>query len=87
MMLLKWYTYVRAFLYKLHVPNAFGGRAGLEVDASCVFPQDVQAATTLVEGGSRDGGQELEPAVKWDVPCSVATIAGSGGKPDPSLLE
>lgn len=57
------------------MPNAFGGRAGLEVDASHAFPQDVLAATILVEGGSRDGGQELEPAEKWDSPCSVAVIA------------
>ena len=87
MMLLKWYTYVGAFRCRLHVPNAFGGKARLEVDASCIFPQDVLAATTFVKGGSRDGGQELEPAVKWDVPCSVAIVAWSGGKPDPSLLE
>lgn len=75
MMLLKWYTYVGAFLYRIQVPNAFGGRAGLEVDASHAFPQDVLAATILVEGGSRDGGQELEPAEKWDSPCSAAVIA------------
>lgn len=75
MMLLKWYTFVGAFLYRLHVPNAFGERAGLEVDASRVFPQDVLAATILVEGGSIDGGQELEPAEKWDLTCSVVVTS------------
>ena len=33
---------------RLHVPNAFGGRARFDVDTSHVFPQDVLAVITLV---------------------------------------
>ena len=52
---LKWCSYVGAFIYRLHVPNAFGERAGFDVDPSHVFPQGVLAAITLVGSGTRDG--------------------------------
>ena len=44
------------FLHRLHVPNAFGGRAGFDMDESHVFPQSVLAAITWVESGPGDGG-------------------------------
>lgn len=42
-----------AFLYRLHVPNAFGGRTGFDKDASHLFPQGVLVAITFV--GGKDG--------------------------------
>ena len=46
------------------VPSTFAGRAGFDVDASHVFPQDVLAAGTLVWGGAGEGGVMLEFGVK-----------------------
>ena len=53
---LNWCSYVIVSLYRLHVPNAFGGKAGLDVDASHVFPQGVLPAVTFVGDGAGDGG-------------------------------
>ena len=36
-----------ACLYRLHVPSAFGGRAGFDLNISHVLPQGVLAALTL----------------------------------------
>lgn len=33
---------------RLHVPNDFDRKAGFDVDSSCVFPQGVLVALTLV---------------------------------------
>ena len=40
------------FLYTLHVPSAFGGRAGFDKDTCHFFLQHMQAAFTLVVGGT-----------------------------------
>lgn len=60
-MLLKWYTFVGAFLYRLHVPNAFGERAGLGRYKPCLS-SGCAGSYHFGRGGSIDGGQELEPA-------------------------
>ena len=55
-MLLKVYTIVGVTQCKLHVPKAFAGMAGCEVDASHIFPQVVLAVATLVAHWAGDGG-------------------------------
>ena len=45
-----------ASLYRLCVPNAFGGRAGFDMNTSHIFPQGVLAAITLVRSGAGEGG-------------------------------
>lgn len=52
---MKGYSDEGVSLYRLHAPDAFGGRTGVDVDASHVFPQCVVAAVTLVRGGAGDG--------------------------------
>ena len=53
---LKGGPYLGASLYRLHVPRAFDGRAGFDVDANHIFPQGVLAAISLVEVRAGDGG-------------------------------
>lgn len=48
-----------ASLYKLCVPSAFGGKAGFDMDAKCIFPQGVLAVTALVQGVTGDGGRQV----------------------------
>lgn len=55
-MVSKVYTIVGVSQCKLHVPKAFGGIAGCEVDASHMFPQVVLAVATLVARWAGDGG-------------------------------
>ena len=69
----------------MHVPTAFGGRAGFDVDASHVFPQGVLAAVTLVGDGAGGGGARDGAVCEAGRPlCSVVVTAlGSA----PKLLE
>ena len=77
-----------ASLYRLHVPNAFGGRAGFGVDASHIFPQGVLAAIILAGGGAVDRGARAEDRCEAGLPlCSVAKTALSGVRSNPKLLE
>ena len=55
-----------ASLYRLYVPSAFGGRAGLDVDTSHDFLQGVLTVFSLVEVGLEMEGLELEPSVRQD---------------------
>ena len=65
--------------------NAFGGRAGFDVDASHVFPQNVLAAITLVSGGAGDrAGLGCEARILlWSV--AITALPGTGS--DPMLLQ
>lgn len=56
-------VFMCVFLYRLHVPTTFGGRAGFDMEGSHVFPQRYTVALTLAEGGAVGGGLELEPVV------------------------
>lgn len=59
---LKGCSYETVSLYRLCVPNAFGGRAGSAVDPSHVLPQSVLATITLVGGvGLEVGEAGLDP--------------------------
>lgn len=49
----KWCPYEGASLYRLHVPNAFGGRAGFDMNVHHICYQDVLAAIKL--GGDGTG--------------------------------
>ena len=70
------------------MPNAFGRRAGFDVDASHVFPQGVLAAIALVGGGAGDGGASAGARCEIGFPlCSVAITALSGTGSAPKLLE
>ena len=82
-MALKRCCYVRAFLWKLHMPNAFGGRAGI-VYACHIFPQGVLASMTLVVGVAADGEAKACTGCEVGLPlCSVAvtTLSGAGSAP------
>ena len=57
-------SYLGVSLYRLHVPNAFGRRAGLTWMQSQVFPQGVLAAITLMRGCMEMEWVELELGVK-----------------------
>ena len=41
-------------LCRLHVSDILGGRAGVDTDASRIFPQSVQAGITMAGDGTRD---------------------------------
>ena len=56
MVVLKRFPHVGLSLYILHVPTAFGGRAGFDLNISHVFPQSVQAAITLLVCGAGERG-------------------------------
>ena len=53
-MVLKRCPYVGENLYSLHVPSAFGGRAGFDVDTSPIFFK-MCWQLTLVGSGAGDG--------------------------------
>ena len=81
-------AYVRVSLYRLHVPSAFGGRAGFDVDASNIFLQDVLASVTLVGGGTAHRGAKAEAGCEARLPlCSVAITALLWVGSDPELVE
>ena len=68
-----------ASLCQLHVPSAFDGRAGFDMEASHVFPQGVLTAVTLVQGGTRDRGARVGARYEARLPlCSVAIITLQG---------
>ena len=48
-------------LCRLYRPNAFGKRAGFDVDTSHVFPQGVLAAITFVVDVAGDRGAKAGP--------------------------
>ena len=75
-MVLKGYSYVGASLCRLCLPSAFGGRAGFDVDTSCIFPQGVLTTVTLVGGVAGDGGARACARCEAGLPlCSVAVTA------------
>ena len=57
-------SFVGVSLCRLHILSAFGGRTGLDVVASHVFPQGVLAAITLMRGCMEMEWVELELGVK-----------------------
>ena len=68
-------------LYRLHVPNAFSGRAGFDMGTCHLFPQCVPEAITLVVGGAEIEGLELELGVRWDslsIQCPSTPCQSSG---------
>lgn len=84
MVVLKRCSYVGAFLYRLHIPSAFDGRAGFDMDPTHVFPQGVLAAMTLVEGRAGDEGATARAIREARLLlCSVAvtTLLGVGFNP------
>ena len=80
--------YVGAFLYRLHMPNIFGGRAGFDMDASHVFLQGTLAAIHLVWDGAGERmtktGARCEVGLTlWSVAVTALSCVGC----DPKLLE
>lgn len=61
-------SYVQVPLFRLHVPNAFGGSAGFDANASYIFPQGLLVAITLVDWRLEMEGPELELDVRQDYP-------------------
>ena len=85
---LKGFSNVAVSLYRLHVPIAFGMKAGFNLDVSHVFPHGVLAAITLVVGWAREGGATTGPGCETGLPlCSVAITALSRVGSDLNLLE
>ena len=85
---LKGYSYVGTFVYRLCVPNAFGGIAGFDMDASHIFPQGVLAAITLIGGGAGAREPRASSGCEAGLPCcsmAITTLLGVGS--DPTLLE
>ena len=73
------------FLYILHVPSAFGGRAGFDMDMCHFFLQHMQAAITVVVGGTGDwgarAGAECEAGLcLYSVPISSLWELGSDSR-------
>ena len=60
---LKGCCYVGASLCRLHMSNAFDGRAGFDVDASHIFPQGVLAAIIFVGVEAGGAGRSEERRV------------------------
>lgn len=58
-------SFMGVSLCRLHVPSAFGGRIGLDVVASHVFPQDVLAAITFE--GDEGGDQRVKACTVCEV--------------------
>ena len=77
-----------ASLYRLCVPNAFGGRAGFEMDVTYIFPQGTVAAITFIGRGAGDEGARAGIGCEVGLPlCSVAITPLLWLGPDPRLLE
>ena len=76
-----------ASLHRLHIPIAFGERAGFDVVTSHIFPQGVMAAFTLVESVAVMG--QLEPSQgEVGLPlCSVSVTTMSVARSTTKLLE
>ena len=75
-------------IYSLHVPIAFGGKAGFDMNRRYTFPQVVLASVTLVRGGAGDGGARARAMCEPVLPlCSVAIPVLSGVGLDPKLME
>ena len=60
----KWCPYVGVSLYRLHVPNAFGRRAGFDMDAKSGLSLGCARASTLMRGCMEMEWVELELGVK-----------------------
>ena len=72
----------------LHATNAFGERAGFDMDTSHVFPHGVLAAITLAGNEARDGGARAGIGCEAGLRlCSVTITALSGARSDTELLE
>ena len=66
----KGWSYVVVFLYRLHVPKAFGGKTGFDVDTVYLFPESVLAALILVGDRTGDG------SARADVWCEAGLFSG-----------
>lgn len=82
-MTLKGCSYVGAFTTWLHVSNVLGGRVGLYVNTSYIFPQGVLEAINLV--GCVAADREARALGLWGMmsPCSMAITILSGSGPVP----
>lgn len=81
---LKGCCYVGASLCRLHMSNAFDGRAGFDVDASHIFPQGVLAAIIFVGVEAGGAGARAGAGCEVGLPlCSVAldALLGMGSGP------
>lgn len=77
-------THMGASLYKLHMPNASGGKAELDIDSGHIFPQGVLAALTLVSGRTGDWGARASTGRDLGFPLysvPVTTLSGLGSVP------
>ena len=80
-MVLKGCPYVGVFLYRLCVPNVFGGKSGFDMVPSHIFSQGMLAAITLVWGGPGDGIGRAGARCEVGFPfCSMAitNLSGAG---------
>ena len=71
------------------MPDAFGGRAGFDVDASHIFPQHGLATVILRMDMAGDGGPRAGGGCEVGLLCSVLVPAqlGVGAESDTKLLE
>lgn len=76
---LKGCSYERASLYRLCVPNAFGGRDGLDLESNHIFPQGVLSVITLGRGGAGDRGTRTGPQCNTRIPLCLLGV-GSDSK-------
>ena len=77
-----------ASLYRLHVPSAFGGKTGFDMDISHVLPLSVLVSITFVGYGAGDGGARTGAGCLVELPlCSVAITALLEVGSDTKLLE
>lgn len=84
---LKGYSYVGESLYRVDMPCAFGGRAGLDMNTGHIFPQCVLAAIPLVAYGAGIGGGRAGVGYEAESPpCSVAITALLLAECDPKFL-
>ena len=60
------------------MPNAFGGRAGFDVDVSHIFPQHALATIILVMDVAGDGGPRAGGGCEVGLLCSVLVPAHWG---------
>ena len=85
---LKGCSYVGVSLCRLHLPSAFDGRTGFDMDTSHVLPQGVLNTITCVGGVACDGGTRVCSGFEAELPlCSVVLTTLSRAGSAPKLLE
>lgn len=67
--------------------NAFGRKAGFDMDSSHIFHQGVLAAISLVVGGAGDKAARAGTRYEAGLLCTVAVTSLSGAGSDSKLLE